>query len=63
MNDQWVKVWSAFRREDRGDGAVAGRIAAEPIDGLGRKGNEPAGLKQLRGAGDRPRCGRLDQGG
>ena len=54
MDDQRVEAWPALGRENLGDGALVGRIAAEPIDGLGRKGDEPAGAQQRGGAGDRP---------
>ncbi len=54
MDDQRVEAWPALSREDLGDGAFVGRIAAEPVDGLGREGDEPAGAQQRGGAGDRP---------
>jgi len=47
MHDQRVKPRPVLNREDLGDGAFVGRIAAEPVDGLGREGNEPAGPQQL----------------
>ena len=54
MDDQRVEARPALSRENLGDGALVGRIAAEPIDGLGREGDEPAGAQQRGGAGDRP---------
>ena len=63
MHDQRVETRSALRSEDLGDGAFVGRIAAEPVDGLGREGNEPAGCQQPGGAGDRPGVGGRDQSG
>jgi len=54
MHDQRVEARSALRREDLGDGSFVGRIAAEPVDGLGREGDKPAGAQQCRGARDRP---------
>jgi hypothetical protein len=43
MHNQRVEAGPALYLEDLGDGAFVGRIAAEPIDGLGREGDEPAG--------------------
>jgi hypothetical protein len=63
MYDQRVEAWSAFGREDLGDGAFVARIAAEPVDGLGREDNEPAGFQQPGGAGDRPEGGGRNQSG
>ena len=48
MHDQRVEARPVLDREDLGDGAFAGRIAAEPVHGLGRKGDEPACAIALR---------------
>ncbi len=42
MHDQRVEARPALGGKDRGDGMVVRRIAAEPVDGLGRKGDEAA---------------------
>ena len=53
MDDQRVEARPSLGREDRGDGALVGRVGAEPIDGLGRKGDERPVAQQPRGARDR----------
>ena len=58
MDDQRVEARPALGGENLGDGAFVCRIAAEPVYGLGRKGDEPAGAQQRGGAGDRLGCGR-----
>ena len=55
MHDQRVEARPALRSKDRGDGAVAGRVGAEPVDRLGRKRDEPAGPQQFGSPGDRSR--------
>ena len=55
MDDQWVEARPALRSKDRGDGAVAGGVGAEPVDRLGRKRDQPAGTQQFGRPGDRSR--------
>ena len=62
MHDQWVELRSAFGGEDCGDGPLIGRIGAEPIDRLGRKGDELSRAQQPGGALDRGRGGGDDPG-
>ena len=57
MHDQRVEARPALGGEDRGDGTLVRRIAAEPIHGLGRERDEPPGAQQRGGAGDRRRAG------
>ena len=52
VHDQRVEARPSFRGEDGGDGAVVCRVAAEPVHGLGRKGDE----ERRRAAGS-PRAG------
>ncbi len=49
MHDQRVEARPALGGENRGDGRLARRVAAQPVDGLGGKGDEPA-CAQKRGA-------------
>ena len=57
MHDQRVEAGPGLGGEYRGDGMVVCRVAAEPIDGLGRERDEPPGLQQRGGTGDRRRAG------
>ena len=53
VDDQRVEPRPALGREDRGDRAVVGRERAEAVDGLGRKGDQPARAQRTRRL---PRC-------
>ena len=52
MSDQRIEARPPLGGIDLGDRPVVGRIGAEPIDGLGRKGDEFARPDQAGGAGD-----------
>ncbi len=52
MDDQRVEARPALGGEDRGHRPVVGGIAAQPIDGLGGEGDQPAGAQQLGARGD-----------
>ncbi len=52
MDDQRIEVRPALGRKDLGDGPVLRRVGAEPIDGLGREGDELAFDQGLGGMGD-----------
>ena len=53
MGDQWIERGPALGViEARHRDAVL-RVGAEPVDGLGREGDEPAGLKAARGGRNR----------
>ncbi len=52
MADQRVEMRPPLCREDRRDGMLVRRIAAESIDGLRRKGDELAGAEPTRGPCD-----------
>jgi hypothetical protein len=59
MDDQRVEARPALGGEDRRGRGIRGGVAAEPVDRLGRKGDEPPGADQRRGTGDVA----ADQGG
>ncbi len=52
MDDEGIEARPALGRVDLGDGLVLRRVGAEPIDGLGRKGDELAFDQSLGGMGD-----------
>src|SRR6185437_16693954 len=52
MADQRVEARPPLGREDRGDGTVVGGVAAQPVDRLGRKGDERAASQQPCRLGD-----------
>ena len=49
MDDQGIEARPALGSEDSGDRPVVGGIRAEAVDRLGRKGDQPAGPKEIRG--------------
>ena len=55
MGDERVEGRAAFGLVDPRDGAPVGRVGAEAVDGLGRKGDQAAGGEHARRVGDR--CG------
>ena len=61
VDDQRVEARPALGREDRGDGMLVGGVGAEPVNGLGRKGDEPPRTQQLRGLFDRVGGSREDR--
>ncbi len=56
MHDQRIEARPLFRREDLGDSGCVQRIGAEPIDSLGRKRDDIAARKRLRGLLDGVLC-------
>ena len=52
MRDQRIEFRPALRRVERGDGARVRRVGAEPVDGLGREGDEAAAAQEGRSLGD-----------
>ena len=42
MGDQRIERRAAFGGVEAGDGLAVTRVGAEPVDGLGRKGDQPA---------------------
>jgi hypothetical protein len=52
MRDQRVEAGPAFGGVNSRDRLAARRVGAEPIDGLGREGDELSRCEQLRRAGD-----------
>ena len=52
MHDQRIEARPLLGGEHLGDGARIERIGAEPIDGLGRKGDDIAAGERLRGLPD-----------
>ena len=62
MQDQRVEARPPLGGEDRGDGPLVGCVGAEPIDRLGRKGDELSRAQQPGGALDRG-CGSGDDPG
>lgn len=52
MDNQRIEARSALGREDLGDGLVLRRVGAEPVDGLGREGDELAFDQSLGGMSD-----------
>jgi hypothetical protein len=59
MHDERIEARPALGGEDRGDRAVAGGIAAEAIDGLGRERDQLALAQGAGGVADLAQ-GRLD---
>jgi len=59
MHDQGIEARPALGGEDRSDGAVAGSIAAEAIDRLGRERDQLALAQRARRVADLVQ-GRLD---
>ena len=55
MRDQRIERRAALGRVEPGDGLAIAGVGAEPVDGLGRKGDETAGRKAARGRLDRVR--------
>src|SRR5579875_1133121 len=55
MHDQRVEARPLLGGKDPGDGVRVCRIAAQAVDGLGRKGDELPGAQQFGGARDRLR--------
>jgi hypothetical protein len=49
MHDQRIEGGPALGREDRGHGAVVAGVGAEPVDGLGREGDERARVQERHG--------------
>ena len=56
VRDQRIERGPALGRIEPGDRLAVGRVGAEPIDGLGRKRDEPAGRQHAGGALDRRRA-------
>jgi len=52
MDDQRVEARPALGGEDLGDRLIAGCVGAQAIDGLGRKGDEPARDQGFGSLGD-----------
>jgi len=52
MDDQRIEARPLLRGKDLGDGFVLRRIGAEPINGLGRKGDELPFDQGLGGIGN-----------
>ena len=52
VDDQRMRARPALHGEDLRRRLVARRIGAEPVDGLGRKRDEPAGAQHVGGRGD-----------
>ena len=48
MHNQRVEARSSFCGEDRSDTFVASRVAANPVDSLGREGDQLAAAQQRR---------------
>ena len=63
MHDQGIEIRPVLGREDGGDGAVAGGVGPQPVDGFGREGDECAGTDQGRCLGNGLVRGRVDLGG
>src|SRR5215472_2149912 len=61
VDDQRVEARPALDHKDLSNGAVVGRIRTEPINGLGREGDEPARAQQPGSLGDRLGGGGYDQ--
>jgi len=61
MHDQRVEGGPALRGENVGDRAFVGCIRTEPVDGLGREGDEPASAQQSGSLGDRLGVSGYDQ--
>lgn len=62
MGDQGIDLGPAFRCEYPPDRRLGGRIGAEPIDRLGRKGDESAGAQNFSGLGEAFRAGSAPRG-
>ena len=52
MHDQGVETRAALGLKNPGDGQIIGRIAAKPVNRLGRKGHQPAATQNLGCAGN-----------
>ena len=52
MHDQRIEARPLLGGEHLGDGARIERIGAEPVDGLGRKGDDLAAGERVRGLPD-----------
>jgi hypothetical protein len=61
VDDQRVEARPALNHKDLGNGAVVGRIRTEPINGLGREGDELARAQQSGSLGDCLGGGGYDQ--
>ena len=57
MRDQRIEGRPALGLVEARDRRAVGRVGAEPVDGLGRKGDEAAGGQHARGAFDRRAAG------
>ena len=53
MGDQRIECRPALGLVEARDGAAVGGVGAEAVDGLGRKGDEPAGGKAAHRVRDR----------
>jgi len=51
MDDQRIEARPGLRLEDPCHGPVVRRIGPEPVDRLGRKGDQPTLAQKVRGAG------------
>ena len=60
MRDQRIEGRPAFGFVEPGDGLAIGRVGAKAVNGLGRKGDEPAGRKAARRVRDRVIVGAVD---
>lgn len=52
MDNQRVEMRASLGGKDPGQGLAVGGVAAQPVDRLGRKGDQPAGADQRSGLGD-----------
>ena len=52
MHDERVETRPALGLEHCGDSAVVGRVGTQPVNGLGREGDEPAGADRPGGVLD-----------
>ena len=57
MGDERIEGRPALGVVKARDGGPAGRVGAQAVDGLGRKGHEAAGRQHARGIGGRRRIG------
>jgi len=62
MDDERIEAGPSLGGEDARDGAVVGRVAAEPVDRFRRERDKLTGPQQRRGLGDRLRCGGFYRG-
>ena len=61
MHDQRIEARPALGLEDAGDGLALRGVRAQPVDGLGGKGDQTAGGEVARGLGYRGLVGAPDR--